>query len=238
MTERTSFRPRDRWQRLSIAVLGFGLASLAAAGVLMVLTLTGNIGDAGNSEPGTMVSFNESIDAALTPLATPTIPHPTPDPAAIAALVIPKFGVEAPIQVKGVDGNNAMQSPDGPTNVAWYDFTVAPGNIGNSVYSGHVDYINYGPAVFYNIKNLVAGDTIEVRLQSGTVYRYAVTGAPQNFGANPTQEELVSIVGPSQNEIITLITCGGTFSAATGEYDQRIIVRAERVLEPASARAQ
>ena len=237
MTERTSFRPRDGWQRLAVGVLGFGLVSLFAAGILLVLALTGNIGDAGNSEAGTMVSFNESIDAALTPLATPTIPHPTPDPAAIAALVIPKFGVEAPIQVKGVDGNNVMQSPDGPANVAWYSFSAAPGNIGNSVYSGHVDYINYGPAVFYNIKNLVAGDTIEVRLQSGTVYKYAVTGAPRNFSANPTQEELADIVGASQQEVITLITCGGTFSYSTHEYDQRTVVRAVRVLEPVSARA-
>jgi len=185
-----------------------------------------------------VVTFNESIDAALTPLPTPTIVHPTPDPAAIAALVIPKVGVNAPIQVKGVDGNNVMESPDGPVNVAWYDFTVAPGNIGNSVYSGHVDYINYGPAVFYNIRNLAPGDPIEIRLQSGTVYTYRVLEPPRNFSANPTQEELVSIIGPSDKEVITLITCGGTFNYSTHEYDQRTIVRAERVLQPATARAQ
>jgi LPXTG-site transpeptidase (sortase) family protein len=238
MTESASFPPSDLRQRLSIGVLGIGLLSLLAAVILLILTLSGRIGEAGNSEAGTLVAFGGPIDAALTPLATPTIPHPTPDPAAIAALVIPKFGVEAPIQIKGVDGNNEMISPDGPSNVAWYDFSAAPGNIGNSVYSGHVDYINYGPAVFYNIRNLVEGDTIEIRLQSGTVYKYAVSRAPRNFSANPTQEELADIVGVSEQEVITLITCGGTFSAATGEYDQRTVVRAERVLEPASARAR
>lgn len=237
MTESASFRPGNRWQRISLGVLGFGLASLLAAGILLVLTLTGNIGG-GNSDTGTTVTFAESIDAALTPLATPTIPHPTPDPAAIAVFVIPKYGVDAPVQIKGVDGNNTMQSPDGPTNVAWYDFSVPPGNIGNAVFSGHVDYINYGAAVFYNIKNLVAGDTVEIHLASGTVYKYAVTGPPQSVGANPTQEELAGIVGETQNEVITMITCGGTFNPSTHEYDHRTVVRAERVLEPASARAQ
>ena len=216
-------------------MLGFGLLSLLAAGVLIVLNLTGGIGEAGNSDGGTLVTFGGPIDAVL---ATPTITHPTPDPSAIAALMIPKFGVDAPIQIKGVDGNNEMISPDGPSNVAWYDFSAAPGNIGNSVYSGHVDYIDYGPAVFYNIRNLVAGDAIEIHLLSGTVYKYVVTTAPRNFGASPTQEELAYIVGTSEREVITLITCGGTFSAATGEYDQRTVVRAERVLAPARARAE
>jgi LPXTG-site transpeptidase (sortase) family protein len=233
----SSLRPRDRWQRISVAVLGLGLVSLLAAGILLVLTLSGNIGDDGNGGPGTMVSFGESIEAALTPIATPTIPHPTPDVAAIAELVIPKYGIDAPVQIKGVDGNNTMQSPDGPTNVAWYTFSVAPGNIGNAVFSGHVDYINYGPAVFWHLKDLVVGDAIEIHLASGTVYKYKVTGG-QSVGADPTQEELASIVGQTPQEIITMITCGGDWDPVAHEYDHRTVVRAERVLEPASARAQ
>lgn len=236
MTDRPSPRPRDRWQRVSVAVLGVGLVSLLAAGILLVLTLTDNVGDDGKSEESTVVTFDDSIGAALTPIATPTIPHPTPDPAAIAQFVIPKYGVDAPVQVKGVDGSNTMQSPDGPTNVAWYNFTVAPGNIGNAVFSGHVDYINYGPAVFWHIRDLVPGDAIEIHLASGTVYKYRVIGT-QTVSANPTQEELAGIVGQTANEIITMITCTGEFNYTTHEYDHRSVVRAERVLEPASARA-
>ena len=39
------------------------------------------------------------------------------------------------------------------------------------------------------------------------------------------------IVGGSPEEIITLITCGGTFNSSVGEYDQRVIVQAARIYE-------
>jgi len=234
MTERSSSRPRDRWQRLSVVVMAAGLLSLVAAGVLLTLTLTGNIGSKGYSGPGTTVDIGD-IREALTPLPTATIALPPGVDAPIAQLVIPKYDVAAPVQVKGVDANNVMVSPDGPANVAWYDFSAKPGFGGNAVFSGHVDYINYGPAVFWNLKNLVPGDVIEVRLEGGTVYKYAVS-AINSVSANPTEEELRDIVGPSETDIVTLITCGGAFSYETHQYDQRTIVRAQRVLEPATAR--
>ena len=103
--------------------------------------------------------------------------------------------------------------------------------------SGHVDYINYGPAVFWHIRDLVVGDEVQIRLASGTVYKYRVIG-DEAVPANPTQEQLAAIVGPSDKEIITMITCTGTFNYTTHEYDQRHVVRAERVLEPLTVQAQ
>jgi LPXTG-site transpeptidase (sortase) family protein len=236
MTENRSLSSENRWKRFALAVMAFGFVSLFAAAVLLVLTLTGSIGSKGYSGPGTTIDIGDISDA-LTPLATATPVYPTPSNASVARLVIAKYGVDAPIQVKTVDANNQMQSPDGPTNVAWYDFTGKPGYGSNAVFSGHVDYINYGPAVFYNIRSLVPGDIIEVRLEDGTVYSYSVVSI-NSVSANPTQEELASIVGPSDTDIITLITCGGTFNYSTHEYDSRTIVRASRVLQPATASAQ
>ncbi len=233
MNERSSSRPRESWQRLSVVVMAAGLLSLLAAGVLLALTLTGNLGNKGYSGPGTTVDIGD-IREALTPLPTATIAFPPGVDAPIAQLVIPKYEVAAPVQVKGVDANNVMVSPDGPTNVAWYDFSAKPGFGGNAVFSGHVDYINYGPAVFWHIKDLVPGDTIEVRLEGGTVYKYAVS-AINSVSASPSEEELREIVGPSQTDIVTLITCSGAFSYETHQYDQRTIVRAQRVLEPTTA---
>ena len=37
--------------------------------------------------------------------------------------------------------------------------------------------------------------------------------------------------GPTPKESVTLITCGGTFSSATHQYDKRLVVRAERIEE-------
>lgn len=225
-------QPRDRWHRLSFIVMGAGVASLVAAGVLMVLTLTGTVGKSGYSGPETATAFGPGIERFLTPQPTPTVPLPPPSEAPVARILIPRFEVDAPVVVRGVDENRVMETPSGPWDVAWYDFSARPGFGGNAVFSGHVDYVNVGPAVFWNLKDLVQGDRVEVRLEDGTLYRYQVVGR-EIVSANPTEEQLAGIVGPTQQEIITLITCGGTFDPSVGQYDQRVIVRAERLYEAA-----
>ena len=91
-----------------------------------------------------------------------------------------------------------------------------------------MDYYNYGPAVFWHLKDLERDDVIEVHLTDGTVYRYGVISREQVDAATANVQE---IVGDSPEEIITLITCGGTFNASLGEYNQRVIVRAVRLYE-------
>ncbi len=227
-----------RWNRLSLIVMGAGLASLVAAAVLFVLILTGTVDDGGYSGPGTSTTIGPSIDSYLVAQAQPTpAPEgPPPSEAPIARISIPRFAVDAPVVVRGVDGNGVMLTPDGPTDVAWYDFSARPGFGSNAVFSGHVDYINYGPAVFWNLKDLEQGDIIEVALQDGTVYEYSISTREQ-VSANLSPEEIGRIVGQTDQEVITLITCGGTFDASLGQYDERVIVRAERVLEEAPAGA-
>lgn len=215
-----------RWNRLSLIIMSAGLASLVAAAVLFVLTLTGSIGDKGYSGPDTASAFRTPI---LQFLPTPTAP---PSEAAIAEIAIPRFEVVAPVVVRSVDAQGVMQTPDGPQDVAWYEFTARPGFGSNAVFSGHVDYINYGPAVFWNLKDLSPDDVIEVRLEDGTVYRYAVKEREQ---VAADTADVGRIIGPSDAEIITLITCGGSFSSASGQYDQRVIVRAQRIYEAAPA---
>jgi LPXTG-site transpeptidase (sortase) family protein len=215
-----------RWNRFSLTIMGAGLAALAGAAVLFILMLTGTVGK-GYSGPGTAVGIPGDIRQYLTPVATPTSAIP-PSEAPIARIVIPGFEVDAPVVVRGVDAAGVMEPPDGPENVAWYEFSAKPGFGSNAVFSGHVDYINYGPAVFWPLKDLEKGDIVEVRLEDGTVYQYKVANREQ-VGANVSADQIAQIVGPTQQEIITLITCGGTFDASIGQYDNRVVVRAERV---------
>jgi LPXTG-site transpeptidase (sortase) family protein len=223
--------PQDqRWNRLSITILAAGVTALLAAGILFVLAFTGVVSDDGYSGPETRAAFI----ATFPPEPTPTA-QPTPSEAPIANLVIPKFEVNAPVVIRGVDANRVMETPDGPVDVAWYDFSGKPGFGSNAVFSGHVDYINYGPAVFWHLKDLVAGDMVEVRLIDGTVYRYRVFSLDY-VGANPTEEELRAITGPSDVDMVTMITCGGSFDGS--QYDQRVIVRAERVYDDIAPSAE
>jgi LPXTG-site transpeptidase (sortase) family protein len=206
-----------RWNKLSLVIMAAGLASLAAAAVLFVMTLS----DDQYSGPGTSTVIDEPLDPLI--FATPTVP---PSEAPIAEIAIPRFDVTAPIVVRGVNEQGVMETPDGPVEVAWYDFSARPGFGSNAVFSGHVDYIDYGPAVFYNLKDLNANDIIEVRLADGTVYQYAVKEREMVLA---NQADVAKIVGPTDTEIITLITCGGTFDSSVHQYDQRVIVRAQRV---------
>ena len=168
-------------------------------------------------------------------------PTPTPPPsdAPIASLAIPKFDVEGNVITLGLDENRVMEAPDGPWDIAWYDFTAHPGTGSNAVFSAHVDWYNIGPgggpggAVFWNLKDLQKGDLIEVQLNDGTLYQYSVTTKRQVDPAN----DFSPIVGPTDSDIVTLITCGGSFNASLGHYNARIVVQAELMTDHNTARS-
>ncbi len=224
-----------RWNRLSILTMGVGVSAFIAAGVIAILLLTGFIDNgSGYSGPGTVTAFG-NLDPSMffTPEPTPTAEPTPPSDAPLERFLIPKFEIDAPVTVKGIDENNKMEDPDGAWDVVWYDFTGRPGFGGNAVFSGHVDYIDVGPAVFWDVKGLEEGDLVEVRLTDGTLYQYRVYARQQV----EAEADVSGIVGPTEEEIVTLITCIGTFDEATGQYDQRLIVRARRVASPEAAQA-
>lgn len=216
---------------LSLALISIGSVLIVAALALMALILTGVVGGgtAGNSSIETVIGFGDVISTPTAgPPPTPTGQFPPGDHSPIARLVIEKAEIDAPVVVKGLDGQGVMQAPDNAYDTAWYDFSAAPGFGSNAVFAGHVDYIHVGQAVFWNIKDLVQGDLIQVRLQDGTVYKYAVVSKRQyDAEAAPVEQ----IVGPTPSETVTLITCGGTFNSSTHQYDKRLVVRAERIGE-------
>ena len=145
-------------------------------------------------------------------------------------LVIPKISVNAPFTVKQVGTDGQMPNPNGPEDVAYYDFSQwndlggTPGKGGNVVLAGHVDYIRYGPAVFWRLHELEAGDTIEIQMGNGTSATYKVEFNKQ---IEASAADWTPIVEATADESITLITCGGEFSA--GHYNNRQIIWGRRV---------
>jgi hypothetical protein len=122
-----------------------------------------------------------------------------------------------------VDG--VMQDPTGPWVVSWYKETAKLGEIGNAVMAGHLDYWDVGPAVFYHVGDLKENDPISITGNDGAVYTYEVEWVRLYDTANaPIQE----IVGPTDDESLTLITCGGPFDYENGVYLQRTVVRSHR----------
>lgn len=217
--------------RLSIALITIGTLLITAAIAIFALLATGVIGGGGggNSDLATVIGFGDIISTPTAgPTPTPTGKFPPGDKSPIERLVIDKAEIDAPVVVKGVDEQHVMQAPDNAYDTAWYNFSAQPGFEGNAVFAGHVDYVHVGKAVFWNIKDLVEGDLIQVRLQDGTVYKYAVVSKHQYDAQDAPVEQ---IVGPTPDQIVTLITCGGTFNSATHQYDKRLVVRAERIAD-------
>ena len=145
-------------------------------------------------------------------------------------LVIPKIGVDAQFSVKDVGTDGQMPNPNGPEDVAYYDFSQwpglggLPGKGGNTVLAGHVDYINYGPAVFWRLHELEPGDTVEIQQADGTKATYKIEFNKQ---IDASAADWTPIVQATADESITLITCGGQFEA--GHYNNRQIVWGRRV---------
>jgi sortase A len=143
------------------------------------------------------------------------------------AMKIEKAQVDALIESQAIQ-DGVMLDPSGPFIVAWYQDTGQLGQETNIVFAGHLDYYNVGEAVFFHLGSLVEGDEIQVIGEGDETFTYAV-----EWGRNYNVSELDSttiqdIVGKTETEYITLITCGGPFDFNVGQYLDRYVVRARR----------
>jgi LPXTG-site transpeptidase (sortase) family protein len=122
--------------------------------------------------------------------------------------------------------NGVMANPTGPWVVSWYRQTSELGEGGNVVMAGHVDYWGVGPSVFYHLRDVKKGDRIQITGANKDVFTYAVDWYQVIGMAELTGGKIQELVGRTNNSVLTLITCGGDFDYATGEYLSRSVVRA------------
>lgn len=132
-------------------------------------------------------------------------------------LQIPKLGVDAVVKYVPFDGFTWLIS--GLQNeIAWMGSTSWPGLGGNTALAGHVTLRNGADGPFRYLESLRKGDEIRLTTEKGH-YLYRV------------QESLVvkdddfSVVQPTQEAILTLITCTG-WNSELGHYLERLVVRA------------
>lgn len=186
----------------------------------------GEVPSTGGARPGPIRAV--ATPGERSPAAEPG-PEPEPKGVAPVAIQIEKAAVDASVErVQIVDG--VMENPSGPWVVSWYEDLAAPGERSNTVLAGHVDYWDVGPAVFQAVETLVPGDLIHVYGEDDTVFEYEVEWMDNVVVADLTPEEIWEIVGDTEQESLTLITCKiGTFDPATGEYLARFVLRANGV---------
>ncbi|WFF06790.1 class F sortase [Micromonospora sp. WMMD1076] len=178
----------------------------------------------GPATPGPPAGATPGAAAPGTPNAMGAAPAPLPRSAPVT-ISIPRIGVQAPIMSLGTNPDGTVQVPplDQAMKAGWYSPGASPGEAGNAVIVGHVDSAQLGPAVFFNLGALVAGDTIVVARQDGSTATFTV----REVGSYPkTAFPAAQVYGPSDVPALRVVTCGGVFDKTTGSYLNNIVVYA------------
>lgn len=139
-------------------------------------------------------------------------------------LRVPGIGVDTRLMDLDLTATGQLQVPplSQPWMAGWYDRSPVPGDVGPAVLAGHVDS-HTGPAVFYRLRELHRGDQIVVDRSDGRTATFTVDRVEQVAKASfPTRR----VYGATPRPELRLITCGGTFDAASGHYTANVVVYA------------
>ena len=217
-------RPRFLYRTDKAALTVLGLAGLGIA-VVSGIGLKAEFGSAGSSGPAGLAGAGQSVAPSITSTApiTATVPPPTPTATVNVypvSVSIPAINVQTTLQMLTLDSTGALNPPTNLTQAGWYTGSSVPGQLGPSVIAGHIDSVS-GPAVFYHLEYLKAGDPVTVTLSDGTKVEFIVT-AVESYPKDDFPTD--SVYGPVPDAELRLITCGGSF--ANGHYLNNTVVYA------------
>jgi len=184
------------------------------------------------SAPGLSATLDDEVDTTSTGAEPPPPPAFSPDPDPVASgpwgvppvkMSMPSIGVEAPIVPVGLDDDGSMSAPTDPDTVAWYRLCPGMGVAGNVVLAGHINWTGRTRA-FGFLDQLDHGDPILIVDADGHGYQYVVESSHWVRAEGAPVEEIFASTGDT---VLTMITCGGEYVAASREYLDRLIVRAK-----------
>jgi LPXTG-site transpeptidase (sortase) family protein len=158
--------------------------------------------------------------AAETTDSTTVLPSKTMPKSQPTRLVIPSINLDSSLITTGQQADGSIEMPVRYDVAAWYEKSPTPGEKGPSIIVGHVDNWK-GIGVFFRLKLLKYGDTIQVSRADGTTAKFTVMDVKEFSKTDfPSQE----VYGGLDYAGIRLITCGGYFDHKTGEYSDNIVV--------------
>jgi sortase (surface protein transpeptidase) len=163
----------------------------------------------------------KAVHPSTTPVPAPAqFATPLADRSVPLKLSIPAIGLSDSLTTLGLNADGTVQVPTDIQQAGWYKFGPTPGQVGSAVILGHVDSYR-GPAVFFKLRNLVAGDLIRVSMTDGATAQFKVTSVAMYLkSAFPTQ----AVYAAHGGSALQLVTCGGVFNTRTGHYQSNIVV--------------
>lgn len=223
-------RPRlPRWLRWPLRIVLAIAITLVGANLAMISP------DSGSARPKARVEAvppgrspdAPAADDASSPDAPSTGPKGTSGPRVRALpplrVEVPAIGVDADVIKLGKNADGTLDTPDDFSKTGWWSGGYAPGGTGPAVIVGHVDNKS-GPAVFYDLSEVVAGDHITVEAADGARRDFVVNEVKEyKKVAFPTDE----VYGRTDHPTLRLVTCGGEFDSSTGHYLNNVVVYAD-----------
>jgi hypothetical protein len=135
-------------------------------------------------------------------------------------LKIPALSLAVSLSTLGLNADGTVQVPTNAQQPGWYGLGPSPGEIGSAVILGHVDSQS-GPAVFFKLQSLVAGDVVDVSLADGVTAEFKVTSVTMYLKADFPDQTVYASHGYGA---LQLVTCGGVFDNKTGHYLSNLVV--------------
>ena len=138
-----------------------------------------------------------------------------------ASLRLPRFGISAPITpVRVID--EIMQIPLDPHTVGWWTSGAAPGGAhGTTVIVGHINYHGVTGALSV-LPQFRPGDVVTVAAHSAQA-RFTIAAVRTYPKSTGIPQSVFTTAGAPR---LALITCGGPFDSATGNYQDNIVAYA------------
>ena len=171
--------------------------ALIVIGVLLLGYVAGQYWGMYRSQQNLEAEWQRQATAVSVPGKAPVSPDQL-----LTRLQIPKIQVDAIV----VEGASRRELSEGPGHMKQ---TAQPGETGNAVITAHRD------TFFRHIYELNKGDQIQVR-RNGRTFTYEVTGR------KIVMPEDISVIKPTNNPQLTLITCYPTYYI--GPAPKRLVV--------------
>jgi Sortase domain len=199
-------------------------ATALLAGLLLILGGVGLLELSGSTSASAPVVPTVDYGSLASASATSATLRP-PVAASVpvgSRLMLPRLGVDAVVTVVGAPGG-VMAVPRDPTELGWWDGGAAPGQTrGNVVVVGHVNYAGSSGALAVLVDTRI-GDDVRIT-EPGRVYRYRIRAVRTYAKTTGLPAAIFSRSGPGG---LVLITCGGPFDPATGNYLDNIVAYAD-----------
>lgn len=168
----------------------------------------------------------DGSEGGILPIDNGVVPSSGPEYETSWELIVPSAGIKSAVVRVGRTPGGAMGSPDNPHVVGWLDSSAMPGERGNTLLAGHRDFEdlsgNVGTGVCWALLDTQVGHQMILRDNERDIYYvYSVTEAET---VDPYDPAAARFLENTDQQVVTLITCDGSFNGETHQYSHRRVV--------------